>query len=199
MAIRGCRVIALEGSHGTGKSTLVHALVAHYKCRNIHATSLAETARLSPFVEEIVVHKVGEFDITAELHLFTSQIAQEQLLARHHEILVCDKTVANAIGYARLLLDKGDDSFSSKMLQQMEHLSRVYVQQYDAVIYVSDFYELTSTNDPFRPNDIEFQRRADESIKKVCNQIGLSFLELPKGLSTEQKIAWINSKTSFSS
>jgi hypothetical protein len=156
---------------------------------------LAETARESPFVEDIVIHRSGSFDIAAELHLFACQIAQEHLLARHHEILVCDKTIANVIGYSRLLLGSVADSFSKQMLQQMEHLALIYTQQYDTIIYVSDFYELVSTKDPFRPHDPEFQKRADESIRDVCSHFRLPMLDLPRGLSTEQKVAWIHEQT----
>lgn len=197
MAIIQCRVLALEGAHGTGKSTLVHALVADYKSRNIHAVSLSETARHSPFVEDIVINKVGNFDIASELHLFASQIAQEQVLARHHQLLVCDKTIANVLGYARLLLGDTGGAFSGQMLNCMEELARVYVHQYDAVVYASDFYDLAVTKDPFRPKDVEFQRQADESIKKTCNELGVPLLELPKGLRIDQKLKWINERFSL--
>ena len=138
MAIRSCHVIAIEGAHGTGKSTLVHALVAEFKSHNIHAASLAETARTSAFVEEVVIHDHGAFDIAAELHLLSSQIAQEQLLARHHELLICDKTVANVLGYSSILLSRETDGFSSQMLKSMECFCRDYVEQYDAVFFLSD-------------------------------------------------------------
>jgi hypothetical protein len=76
----------------------------------------------------------------------------------------------------------------------MEELARVYVHQYDAVVYASDFYDLAVTKDPFRPNDVEFQRQADESIKKTCNELGLPLLELPKGLTIDQKLKWTNER-----
>lgn len=191
MSIRNCRIIAIEGSHGTGKSTLVHALTAHYKSSNIHAASLAELARESPFVEETVIHKYAEFDLSAELHLFASQIAREQLLARFHQLLICDKTIANVLGYSRIFLPNDSSAFQIEMLAHLQTFCRIYATQYDAVIFVSDVYDLLSTQDPFRPKDIEFQRQADESIKNVCREMNIPLMELPLGLSLAEKVAWV--------
>ncbi len=57
--LRDCVVIAVEGTHASGKTTLAHALAAHYRERGIHAATVEEPARHSPFVEEIVVHGKG--------------------------------------------------------------------------------------------------------------------------------------------
>lgn len=197
MTIRDCRVIAVEGAHGTGKSTLVHALVAHYKSNNIHAACLAELARESPFVEEAVIHEYKSFDITSELHLFASQIAREQLLARFHELLICDKTIANVLGYSRIFLKEEENSFNREVLSSIDSFCRVYVKQYDAVVYVSDIYDLTDTEDPFRPQDPKFQKQADKAIRQVCKDINLPLLEMPRGLSLDDKVGWITEHVSL--
>ena len=111
MTIMNCRLIAIEGAHCTGKSTLVHAITARYKSRNVHAASFTEVARASAFVEQVVIHGKGCFDITAELQLLAAQIAQEQLLARYHQLLICDRSVANVLGYSRILLSTNPDGF----------------------------------------------------------------------------------------
>ena len=53
--LRDCVVIAVEGTHASGKTTLTHALAAHYREQGIHVATVEEPARHSPFVEEIVV------------------------------------------------------------------------------------------------------------------------------------------------
>lgn len=194
MSIRNCRVIAIEGAHGTGKSTLAYALTAYYKAHHVHAATLAELARESPFVEEAVIHGKENFDITAELHLFASQVAREMLLARYHEVLICDKTVANVLGYSRIFLRRNKIAFPSQMLKAVESFCRIYAKQYDAIVYASDFYELNATKDPFRPQDLAFQKQADESIRQVCKDINLTILELPLGLSLEEKVAWVTQR-----
>jgi hypothetical protein len=153
--------------------------------------NLAEVARQSPFVEDVVIHGREPFDISGELHLLGAQIALEQSLARHHELLICDKTVANILGYSLLLLQSSADAFAHDMIRAMEALCRAYVRQYDLVFYACDLYELDSTNDPFRPRDREFQRRADEFIRDACKRVGVAFVEIPLGLTLASKVNWV--------
>ncbi len=188
MAIRSCRVLGIEGAHGTGKSTLAQALAAHYKERHIHVGTLWECARTSPFVEEVVVHGKGEFDMSAELDLLGAQIVQEQRLARHHELLICDRTVTNILGYARLLLSASESSWEAEVLDAMETFCRAYVKQYDLVVFVSDFFDLSLTKDPFRPRDPAFQRAADQGIRNACRDLGLRTLDLQPGLAMQEKV-----------
>ena len=64
--LRDCIVIAIEGTHASGKTTLTHALAAYYRERGIHVATVEEPARHSPFIEEIVVHGKGTFDLETE-------------------------------------------------------------------------------------------------------------------------------------
>jgi hypothetical protein len=123
--------------------------------------------------------------------LLGSHVAAEQLLARYHAVLICDRTVANILGYSRLLLGKSADEFSMQMLESITAFCRTYSRQYDAVFYLSDLYDLTKTRDPFRPTDLQFQREADRSIREACAEIGLRVTELPRDLRLEQKVSWI--------
>ena len=197
MAIRRCRFVAFEGAHGTGKSTLVHALVAKLKAANIHAAALAEVARLSPFVEDVVIGGKDEFDVAAELHLFASQVAQEQLLSRHHDVVVCDKTLANVLAYAEMFLDQSDDD-AGRVLRAMIEFTRAYATRYDAVFYLSDRYDLSQTRDPFRPRDRTFQESADVAVKQACAKVGIVPVMMPNGLSLDEKITWLISSATLS-
>src|SRR5690606_25569433 len=38
MSVNGCVVVAIEGTHAAGKTTLVHALTAHYRERGVLVT-----------------------------------------------------------------------------------------------------------------------------------------------------------------
>ena len=186
----GCTVVALEGAHGTGKSTLAHALVAHYKARSVNAGLVPETARRSAFVEEIVIHGSGVFGMEAELQLFAAHIAEEQLAARHHELIVCDKTLANVVGYARLLTSNLHES--ADILQAMAGLVAIYSSYYDNVFYMSEMYDPAITKDPYRPVDRRFQIDADQYIRRACEDAGMRLTDLPRGLTMEAQVAWVS-------
>ena len=103
--LRDCVVIAVEGTHASGKTTLTHALAAHYRERGIHVATVEEPARHSPFIEEIVVHGKGQFDLETEVDLFAAQLSAHLRAARQHTMLICDKTIANVLAYARIMLE----------------------------------------------------------------------------------------------
>src|SRR6266436_1132310 len=87
--LRDCVVIAIEGTHASGKTTLTHALAAYYRERGIHVTTVEEPARHSPFIEEIVVHGKGAFDLETEVDLFAAQLSAQLRAAppAHHDRL----------------------------------------------------------------------------------------------------------------
>jgi hypothetical protein len=65
--MRDCAVRAIEGIHASGKTTLTHASAARYRERGIHVASVEESARRGPFIEKIVVHGRGRFDLETEV------------------------------------------------------------------------------------------------------------------------------------
>jgi len=192
VAMSGSTVVALEVAHGTGKSTLAHALVAHYKARSVNAALVSETARRSGFVEAVVIHGSGTFSLEAELQLFAAHIAEEQLAARNHELLVCDKTIANVVGYARLLIPDTHDS--TRLLDAMAKLAAAYSPYYDEVLYMSETYDLSMTKDPYRPSDRTFQLDADRHIRRACEDAGIRLAHLPNGLDLESKVVWASQR-----
>ncbi|WP_433227551.1 hypothetical protein [Actinomadura formosensis] len=59
MPIRNCAVIAVEGPHASGKTTLVHALTSHYREQGIHVTATGEAARHSPFMHHPLTRRTA--------------------------------------------------------------------------------------------------------------------------------------------
>lgn len=71
-------------------------VVAHYRQRGVHVEGPGEPARTSPFVEEIVVHGKGCFDLVTGVDLFAAQLTALLRTARHHTLVIADKTVATS-------------------------------------------------------------------------------------------------------
>jgi hypothetical protein len=57
-------------------------LVAYYRERGIHVAAVPEPARNSPFIEDIVVHGNGRFDIECEVDLLAAQLSAQLRAAR---------------------------------------------------------------------------------------------------------------------
>jgi predicted ATPase len=187
MPIRDCTVIAIEGTHASGKTTLVHALTSRLRELSIHAECTGEPARYSPFVEEIVLYGQGGFDLAAELDLFAAQLSTQLRAARHHAVLVTDKTLANVVAYARLLLPASNEATVQAMTQLCRSVSGIY----DAVFYCADTFNPRQPGDAFRGKVADQQADIDAVLRTTCADTGIRLTELPLRLSTASRVDWI--------
>jgi hypothetical protein len=189
--IRDCTVIAVEGTQAAGKTTLVHALTAYYRERSVNVVSTGEPARTSPFMEAIVLHEQGTFDLVAELDLFARQLTDPLRAARHHQLLITDKTPANVLALARLVLDPAEPR-TAGVLAAMEALCRAWMPQaYDLVVYCRDRYDQQAGGDRFRTKVLGLQGDAEHAIYQTCKDSGVAIAELPVGLRTAERVQWI--------
>ncbi|TDD93843.1 AAA family ATPase [Actinomadura rubrisoli] len=190
MPIRDCTVIAIEGTHASGKTTLVHALTSHYREHGVHVACTGEPARVSPFMEDIVLHHVGTFDVVAELDALGAQLTAQLRTARHHQLLICDKTLLNAVAYARMLLPIEDRA----VLDAMAHLGRATAQLYDAVVYTADAFNPRPRGDRFRDKVAGQQDQLDELLRAELAAARLDPITVPEKLSTADRVRWISAR-----
>jgi AAA domain len=191
MPIRDCTVIAIEGTQAAGKTTLVHALTAHYREQAVNVACTGEPARTSPFMEAIVLHGQGTFDLVAELDLFALQLTTPLRTARNHRLLITDKTPANVVTLARLVLDPTEPG-TAETFTAMEAMCRAWMPQaYDLVIYCRDRYDQKAGGDRFREKVLSLQDEADRAVYEACKDSGVPILDLPTGLSTGERVQWI--------
>ncbi|WP_351234598.1 hypothetical protein [Streptomyces sp. NPDC002133] len=72
---------------------------------------------------EVVLHGKGHFDLVAEVDLFAQQLTVPLRAARHHQVLITDKTPANVLALASLVLDTAEPQ-TATMLSAMRTLCR---------------------------------------------------------------------------
>ncbi|MFJ8472403.1 AAA family ATPase [Kitasatospora sp. NPDC094011] len=191
MPIRNCNVLGIEGTAAGGKTTLVHALTAHFREQGVNVAATGEPARVSPFLEEIVLHRTGEFDLTAELDTFAAQLTTTMRAARNHTLLIADKTPANVLAHARLLLDQ-DDAQVRAVLRSMESLCNAWMPlAYDVVIHCRDHYDQEAGGDRFRGRVLHLQSETETAVYEAILASGVPILDLPQGLTTQGRVQWI--------
>ena len=191
MAIRDTTLVAIEGTHATGKTTLVHALTAHYRLRSVNVVCSGEPARTSPFIEEIVLHGKGSFDLATEVDLFAAQLEHQLRVARHHQLAIFDKTIANVLGYARLVLDAPDGSIERRALDAMAGFCHAWAPVYDAVFYLHDRYDAHTDPDPLRDRVLDLQEATDHAVRDACADSGITCIDVPTGLGLDAHIGWV--------
>ncbi|MBZ9645290.1 AAA family ATPase [Streptomyces sp. PSKA30] len=190
MPIRDCRVIAIEGTQAAGKTTLVHALTAHLREQSIGVTCTREPARTSPFMEDIVLHDEGNFDLVAELDLFAQHLTVPPRAARHHQVLITDKTPANVLALAGLVLDPTEPG-TAAVLAAAEAMCRAWMPlAYDAIVYCRDRYDQKAGGDRMRDKVLSLQHDADTAIYEACRAMGVPMLEVPMSLTVSERVQW---------
>lgn len=188
MPIRNCAVIAVEGPHASGKTTLVHALTSHYREQGIHVTATGEAARHSPFMEEIVLHHTGDFDLICELDALAAHLTEQLRAARHHQLLICDKTLANIIAYSRMLLP----ATHADAIAAMAGLCAATTGLYDVVLYTADTFNPRQPGDHFRDKVADKQHQLGALLRQELHAHRLPLIDLPTGLNTHQRVEWIS-------
>jgi predicted ATPase len=189
--LRDCVVLAVEGTHASGKTTLTHALAAYYRERGVHVATVEEPARRSPFIEEIVVHGQGTFDLETEVDLFGAQLSAQLRAARQHTMIIADKTVANVLAYAWLVLQTPPGSREAAVLEAMQGFCRAWAPTYDAVFYCCDQFAQYQPGDAYRSRVVTLQSAADRVIRSMCAAVGQRVIDIPPGMATAERVTWI--------
>jgi hypothetical protein len=190
MTIRTCVVVGVEGTHAAGKTTLVHALTAHYRARGVLVTCSPEPARTSPFIEAIVIHGKGTFDLATEVDLFGAQLSATLRAARHHDLLICDKTVMNVLAYARLVLPAPPGGPEAGVLDAMAGFCRAWAPTaYDAVFFLPDAYR--DPADPMRVKVTHLQDQTVTAVRTACTDAGVPLHDVPPGLDVPGRVTHV--------
>jgi predicted ATPase len=192
--LRECIVLAVEGTHASGKTTLTHALAAYYRERGIHVATVEEPARRSPFIEEIVVHGKGAFDLETEVDLFAAQLSAQLRAARQHTMIIADKTIANVMAYAWLVLQTPPGSREAAVLEAMKTFCQAWAGTYDAVFYCCDRFDQYQAGDPYRAKVLDLQPAADRVVRSMCATVGQRVIDIPPSMTTAQRVEWIASR-----
>lgn len=190
MAIGRCRAIGIEGAPGSGKSTVALALTALLKQHSVLAACCEERARRNPFVEAFAVR--GEpLTIDVEVQLFAETIAEHILASRHNRVLVCDRTAASVVAYARVLLGPDLMDRDLQLLDSMDQLVRAWSDVYDITLFLSDRFGDQVGTDPLRRRVLAQQEDIASSIRDQLRRCPTQVIDVPVGLGLEERTKWI--------
>jgi predicted ATPase len=189
VSVRGCTVVAIEGTQASGKTTLANALVGELRRRGINAGYVGESARTSPFIDEIVRQGIGTFDSIAEADLFGAQLSAQLRAAREYDLLIADKTIINVVAHVRALLDMRDLQVT-ELCGAMEAFCTAMGSMYDAVVYCTDRFSQDLVADPLRSKVAAYQGAIDVELRMALEHAGVGAMMLPSGLDTAARVVW---------
>lgn len=139
--------IAVVGTHGCGKSTLVFKLAAHYKTQGFNVKIIQEVARNCPFpINE-------KSTIETNLWIYHEHCKQEIEASRDHEVVISDRSAYDSFIYAKFFKMDVPESLKASAHFKLEY-------GYDKVIYVRP--DMPLMTDGVRSPDLSFQEGVDE-------------------------------------
>lgn len=156
--------IAIFGTHGAAKTTLVYKLAAYYKMNDKNVTVIHETARQSPFpINTDVVYQTTLFVVASQL--------QKELKAEAEgfEIAISDRTPSDAFVYLNHL--KRDNSLT----QSLETFCLEWIRQYNVLIYLEPTEGFALTDDGVRACDTKYQHAIRDDFRVLKDQINKKF------------------------
>lgn len=164
--------IAISGTHGSGKSTLVSELYSKLKKKNIRVNTTTEVARKSIFLAS------KEISPAMQLDLFGKQISEEMEASRNCDLLLCDRSIIDILMYTKLFFPNNPQAkmFSSAM----EDFIKTYHKTYRYIFKLSTIYNTNLVKDDIRPKDLKIQQDADKAIEKEFQNLGIEYIDLPK-------------------
>ncbi len=143
------KLIAITGTHGTGKTTMSFQLAAEYKAKGANVKVIQEVARSCPF--PLNQHMTSE---TAKW-IYHEHRRKELEAARTHEIVICDRTCFDSFVYAECLGLLG--------LYWEQRAAKRQLQDYDQLLFVVPADTLP-IDDGIRSMDLQFQLDVHERL-----------------------------------
>jgi len=191
MTLRATKLIAFDGTHASGKTTLLYAVAAGLRRQGVHVGLLGEPARQSPFVDDVVIHKSGDFDMLLELDLFAAQITNCVRGARSYDVVLADKTLTNVLAYCRMVVAIQPDTWDERIVEAMEMFCRAWGTAYDAVFYCQDFYGVSQPGDAYRSKVAHLQVKADELVRAEYAALNQPLTLIPRSLDVDERASWV--------
>lgn len=151
--------IAFTGTHGTGKTTLAHELVAALKKRDINAEFLGEIARTCPLpINEDTSKEAQEWII------YTQYVKELEHINRC-AVLVCDRSVLDS--YAYYINKFGENNL-------LEGFIKEKIKDYSFLFRVPINAEYLK-EDGIRSVNYSFQKSIDEKVKYLLNKFSVNY------------------------
>ena len=156
--------IAVFGTHGAAKTTLVYKLASYLKMKDKNVTVIHETARQSPFpINTDVVYQTT-------LYVVTSQVQKElKAEAEGFDISISDRTPSDAFIYINHL-NRGNN-----LTKSLEDFCFEWIKEYNVLIYLEPAEGFKISEDGVRAVDSEYQKLIRDDFRALVKNVEEKF------------------------
>lgn len=160
--------IVITGTHGTGKSTLVAAVAAHYRAQGLKVEIAQEFGRrYVEYTGDARRLQPGASNPARQIISLFHDVQEEyRAMAAGPDIVICDRGVVDSLTYSLAVgetYDQVDMAFTRDLINS-------HVKTYDLVIRLP--VEFPMPYDGVRPADIAFQQFIDTEMDKEWRDAG---------------------------
>ncbi|NGX28481.1 MAG: hypothetical protein K940chlam1_00662 [Candidatus Anoxychlamydiales bacterium] len=156
--------VAIFGTHGAAKTTLVYKLATYYKMNDKNVTVIHETARQSPFpINTDTVYQTTLFVVASQLQ------KELQAEAQGFEIAISDRALSDAFIYINNL------KRNNTLTKTLEAFCFEWLTQYDALIYLEPTEGFAITADGVRAADSAYQVVIRDDFRNLVEKMEKEF------------------------
>ncbi len=138
--------IAVFGTHGAAKTTLVYKLATFYKMSDKNVVVIHETARQSPFpINMDTIYQTTLFVVATQLQ------KELQAEAQGFEIAISDRALSDAFIYINYL------KRANALTKSLEEFCFEWLKQYHVLVYLEPTKGYAITQDGIRASDEKYQ------------------------------------------
>lgn len=159
-------LIAVSGSQGTGKSTLIGAM-------KVHGINTIERKTSRSILEDwgVSLHEINssvELTKKFQIEIADRKFRDEQQAVEDDNIWITERTYADLFTYA--LVNLGKDNGCSDWVDNYYDLCKRYQQHYHRVFYISAG-QFQVTNDGVRGSNQHYSRMVDLIMRDYTNRM----------------------------
>lgn len=181
-------LIAVEGTHCTGKSTFATALAAALLDLGWRVGLVGEVVRENLAIVDHV-RSATTFTLESQIQLAAHHLHAEATSAVGHEIVVTDRSVLNVLGY----LDAQDMTGHDPDAADLAHTFRAFVthatRRYQAIFFLHDHFPI-DRSDPLRSGTHRWQTQVHTGLEAALGGARCPVHHVPTGLTTTDRVAF---------
>ena len=171
-------MIAIMGTHGTGKSTLSYLLASHYKKLGKNVKIIQETARNCPFPIN------DKMTIETCLWIYHEHSKKELEAKLRHDIVICDRS-----SYDSFIYMKNKDELEVPLYLDA-HAKTELKHKYDKIIFCRP--DIPIISDGIRSANEKFQRDIDSRFNIEIMGLLDNFYEIKSSQIFSELQEWKN-------
>jgi nicotinamide riboside kinase len=172
--------IAIIGSHSTGKTTILRALVDTLSSKNIPLIIVDELARRCPFP----INEATSYEAQAWIqHEQIEEETKQEQASSPETIIICDRSTLDNFAYFKRACPTQD-------LSSFEQQAIAHMTTYDAV-FKTTMLDVEAKADGVRSIDQAFRTEIDQAITHLFERHQVPYVALPPTLDVDKHISVI--------